>query len=284
MHEGTHVDEADVQLLAVPACGAVHEGTHVDEARVDEADVQLLAVPACGAVHEGTHVDEADVQLLAVPACGAVHEGTHVDEADVQLLAVPACGAAHEGTRVDEADVQLLAVPACGAAREGTHVDEADVQLFGGVAPLQVTSHVQVVIADDARDDVRGGNALRPLGGGEHAWEGWENTGHMKQFPADQKPSLSIFSQSEPPPPTQPTTPHSPVTTTPTRLLDVLVNVVTPRRGVWDIVVGDKVDLRVREDTGRYLPEQRGGGAEPHCEQRPSPRSSSARQDTLGLP
>ena len=50
-----------------------------------------------------------------------------------------------------------------------THIYEADVELFCSVAALQVASHVHVVVADDACDDVRGGDALRPLGGRKHA-------------------------------------------------------------------------------------------------------------------
>lgn len=50
-----------------------------------------------------------------------------------------------------------------------SYIDEADVELLGSVSSLQVASHVHVLIADDARDDVRGGDALCPLGGSEHA-------------------------------------------------------------------------------------------------------------------
>ena len=53
------------------------------------------------------------------------------------------------------------------------YVDEADVELLGGVAPLQVASHVHVVVTHDARDDVGGGDPLGALGGGEHACTGW---------------------------------------------------------------------------------------------------------------
>lgn len=51
----------------------------------------------------------------------------------------------------------------------GTHINEADVKLLGSVASLQVASHVQVVVPDDACDDVRGGDALCPLCGCKHA-------------------------------------------------------------------------------------------------------------------
>lgn len=50
-----------------------------------------------------------------------------------------------------------------------THVDEADVELLGRVAPLQVPPGVDVVVAHDARDDVRRGNAFSPLGRCKHA-------------------------------------------------------------------------------------------------------------------
>ena len=49
------------------------------------------------------------------------------------------------------------------------HVDEADVELLGGVAPLEVASGVDVVVPHDAGDEVGGRDALRPLGGHEHA-------------------------------------------------------------------------------------------------------------------
>lgn len=49
-----------------------------------------------------------------------------------------------------------------------SYVDEADVELLRRVASLQVPPDVNVVVADDACDDVRGGNALRPLGWGKH--------------------------------------------------------------------------------------------------------------------
>lgn len=48
------------------------------------------------------------------------------------------------------------------------YVDEADVELLGRVASLQVASDVHVVVTDDARDDIRGRDALGALGGGEH--------------------------------------------------------------------------------------------------------------------
>lgn len=49
------------------------------------------------------------------------------------------------------------------------YIDEADVELLGRVAALQVASHVHVIVADDARDDVRGGDSLCPLGRRKHA-------------------------------------------------------------------------------------------------------------------
>ena len=50
-----------------------------------------------------------------------------------------------------------------------TYVDEGDVELLGRVAALQVAPHVHVVVLDDAGDDVGGGDAVRALGGHEHA-------------------------------------------------------------------------------------------------------------------
>lgn len=49
-----------------------------------------------------------------------------------------------------------------------SYVDEADVEFLRRVASLQVPPDVNVVVTDDARDDVRGGNALRPLSWGKH--------------------------------------------------------------------------------------------------------------------
>ncbi len=49
------------------------------------------------------------------------------------------------------------------------HIDEADIKLFCGVATLKISSDVDVVISYDACDDVRGGNALCPLGWCEHS-------------------------------------------------------------------------------------------------------------------
>lgn len=48
-------------------------------------------------------------------------------------------------------------------AGECTHIDEADVELLGGVSPLQVAPRVHVVVPDDPRDDVRGGDAFGSL-------------------------------------------------------------------------------------------------------------------------
>lgn len=56
----------------------------------------------------------------------------------------------------------------CLESYEFSYVDEADVELLGCVSSLQVTSDVHVVVADDACDDVRGGDALCPLGGSKH--------------------------------------------------------------------------------------------------------------------
>ena len=60
-----------------------------------------------------------------------------------------------------------------------SHVDVADVELLGGVAALEVASGVDVVVPHDAGDEVGGGDALRPLGGCEHAW--WNRT-HSNQI------------------------------------------------------------------------------------------------------
>lgn len=48
--------------------------------------------------------------------------------------------------------------------------DESNVQLLRRVASLQVASYIDVIVSDDAGDDVRCGDALRPRGGHEHAW------------------------------------------------------------------------------------------------------------------
>ena len=47
----------------------------------------------------------------------------------------------------------------------GVLLEEADVEVVSGVAALQVASHVHVVVAHDAADEVRGGYALGALGG-----------------------------------------------------------------------------------------------------------------------
>ncbi len=53
-----------------------------------------------------------------------------------------------------------------------SYINEADVEFLGRVSPLQVASDVHVIVTDYACDDVRGGDALRPLGGSEHACGG----------------------------------------------------------------------------------------------------------------
>lgn len=49
-----------------------------------------------------------------------------------------------------------------------SYVNEADVEFLRRVPPLQVPPDVNVVVTDDARDDVRGGDALRPLSRRKH--------------------------------------------------------------------------------------------------------------------
>lgn len=49
-----------------------------------------------------------------------------------------------------------------------SYVDEADVELLRRVASLQVPPDVNVVVTHDACDDVRGGDALRPLSWSKH--------------------------------------------------------------------------------------------------------------------
>lgn len=53
---------------------------------------------------------------------------------------------------------------------KSSHVDKADVEFFSGVATLKVPSDVYVVISHNACDDVRGGNALCPLGRCKHSY------------------------------------------------------------------------------------------------------------------
>lgn len=51
-----------------------------------------------------------------------------------------------------------------------TYVNEANIQFSSRVASLQVTPHVDVVVSDDASDQIRCGDALGPLGGHKHTW------------------------------------------------------------------------------------------------------------------
>jgi hypothetical protein len=47
--------------------------------------------------------------------------------------------------------------------------EEGDVEVLGGVSPGEVSADVHVVVLDDARDNVRGGDTLSALGADEHA-------------------------------------------------------------------------------------------------------------------
>ena len=49
------------------------------------------------------------------------------------------------------------------------HLDKANVQLLGGVASLEVTAEVSVIVPNDASNDVRSGHALCPLCRYKHA-------------------------------------------------------------------------------------------------------------------
>lgn len=52
-----------------------------------------------------------------------------------------------------------------------SYIDEADVQFLGCVSSLQVASDVHIVVPDYPSDDVRGGDALGPLGGSKHTYK-----------------------------------------------------------------------------------------------------------------
>ena len=45
------------------------------------------------------------------------------------------------------------------------YLHKADVELLGGVASFEVASDVEVVVFDDAGDDIGRGDTFRPLGG-----------------------------------------------------------------------------------------------------------------------
>lgn len=49
-----------------------------------------------------------------------------------------------------------------------TNVNESNIQLSGCVASLQVASNIDVVVSDDASDQIRRGDALGPLSGHKH--------------------------------------------------------------------------------------------------------------------
>lgn len=52
----------------------------------------------------------------------------------------------------------------------GSDLEEPHVQFTGCVASLQVPSDVDVIVSNDASDQVRRGDALCPLSGHKHSW------------------------------------------------------------------------------------------------------------------
>lgn len=51
-----------------------------------------------------------------------------------------------------------------------TNVNESNVEFLGCVASLQVAPYIDVIVADNASDQVRCGDTLCPLSGHKHAW------------------------------------------------------------------------------------------------------------------
>lgn len=49
------------------------------------------------------------------------------------------------------------------------HINESNIQLLCCVASLEVASYVDVIVSDDAGNNVRCGDALRPCSGHKHA-------------------------------------------------------------------------------------------------------------------
>lgn len=102
------------------------------------------------------------------------------------------------------------------------NINESNIQLLCRVASLQVASYVDVIVSDDASDDVRCGDALRPCSGHKHAW-------HLNK--KDNNKEL-----------------HS-VTTCMwmclTCVFNLLVHVFWACRGVGDVIMGHKVNLWV---------------------------------------
>lgn len=62
-----------------------------------------------------------------------------------------------------------------------SNVYESDIQLSGRVASLQVAADVDVVVSDDASDEVRCGDALCPLSGHKHAFGERTDTGDVSE-------------------------------------------------------------------------------------------------------
>lgn len=94
---------------------------------------------------------------------------------------VPAGGTSSPGYKEREQQMSLISsLPSLPFTQQSkrdpgrvTYVNEADVEFLGCVSSLQVASDVNIIVTDDACDDVRGGDALCPLGRGKHTCHGW---------------------------------------------------------------------------------------------------------------
>lgn len=124
-----------------------------------------------------------------------------------------------------------------------TYVDEADVELFGCVSSLQVASGVQVVVADDARDNVGGGDALGSLGRSKHPWGRHSNTGGLYIYfaflPTIYSDLFCVGGTLQ----WQVRFVDLASTATLTGFLDVFVHVIASCWGVWDVIVRHKINL-----------------------------------------
>lgn len=108
------------------------------------------------------------------------------------------------------------------------NINESNIQLLCRVASLQVASYVDVIVSDNAGDDVRCGDALRPCSGHKHAWH-LNKKGNNKEFNYVRTCTRMCL----------------------TGFFNVLVHVFWARRGVGDIIMGHKVNLWVHRYTAQ---------------------------------